>query len=624
LKDSKNYILLIVILGLFVSATSFGQSPCFMVDNDTICVGQRVTFTRCPDWKEVIYDFGDGRGVQPKGDTFVIYNEPGIKNVIQLGNDPSNNVGQSGPMQIVVTRLSPPMFTLSNCKGGKGDITLNDNIYKSYTLDSDFGTVSITNGNKVTLNYPTTGIKTIKITGTGPSICTKDTTYSFEVYNDVTTPAITNLNVQSGQINLTFDPVSLKEYLQYKVELKEGNGSYYNAGNLTKNGSTYTSAFSISSVAGLSTISPSGKQYCARITAYDNCGNAASEEVCSILLDAQALVNQNAVKWSSQKSFTDFSLNEDGTQIALSGSSNNYTNNDIICNKQYCYSIIGTVGNQTVQSNEICISGRSNKIPPAVESLNASVENNQIQISWASPGGIKVKEFVVSRLLGTELEILYQGPNASFTDESANVSSSKSCYTVHYVDSCGNSSPASNGICNIVLSTEMVAKDNNRLQWSEFVGWENGVREYVVEYLDEGGNVYKEVVAANFTQFQDTEKHDEQVLRYRIKAVSNDPVPLLSFSNISEIKQNFLIVLPNAFTPNGDGKNEDFHPVGRFIKSYVMQIYTKWGELIFEGENWDGRGKNGPAPSGTYVYFVEAEDYTKNKITKKGSLILIR
>ncbi|SHN23760.1 PKD domain-containing protein [Chitinophaga sp. CF418] len=76
------------------------------------------------------------------------------------------------------------------------------------------------------------------------------------------------------------------------------------------------------------------------------------------------------------------------------------------------------------------------------------------------------------------------------------------------------------------------------------------------------------------------------------------------------------VFLPNAFTPNKDGKNEWFYPMGRGIKEVKwMRIYDRWGSLVFEkthfqinspSAGWDGTWKNQIAPIGTYVYAMEA------------------
>jgi gliding motility-associated-like protein len=68
---------------------------------------------------------------------------------------------------------------------------------------------------------------------------------------------------------------------------------------------------------------------------------------------------------------------------------------------------------------------------------------------------------------------------------------------------------------------------------------------------------------------------------------------------------------PNAFSPDGNGFNDYFMPVGVSIASFKMRIYDRWGAMVFETDDinvgWDGRVKNGPAPADAYVFIA---DYT--------------
>lgn len=73
------------------------------------------------------------------------------------------------------------------------------------------------------------------------------------------------------------------------------------------------------------------------------------------------------------------------------------------------------------------------------------------------------------------------------------------------------------------------------------------------------------------------------------------------------------LVMPNAFTPNNDGLNDDFRGYGFVdaIADYKMSIWNRWGELIFETDNplmgWNGSKNNSgqESPVGVYVYQVE-------------------
>ncbi len=89
------------------------------------------------------------------------------------------------------------------------------------------------------------------------------------------------------------------------------------------------------------------------------------------------------------------------------------------------------------------------------------------------------------------------------------------------------------------------------------------------------------------------------------------------------------IFIPNAFSPNSDGVNDLFRPRGRYIRSVDIQIFDRWGELIYEGSgdefiNWDGtfRGKNLPIDVYTYRVHVLCED--TDNWTKTGNVSIIK
>ena len=87
-------------------------------------------------------------------------------------------------------------------------------------------------------------------------------------------------------------------------------------------------------------------------------------------------------------------------------------------------------------------------------------------------------------------------------------------------------------------------------------------------------------------------------------------------------------LLPNSFTPNGDGTNDCFGiKHWGTARELVFIIYSRWGEKVFETDNvnicWDGKYKGQPANAGTYVYYVSASTPC-GKMVKKGNVLLIR
>ncbi len=91
-----------------------------------------------------------------------------------------------------------------------------------------------------------------------------------------------------------------------------------------------------------------------------------------------------------------------------------------------------------------------------------------------------------------------------------------------------------------------------------------------------------------------------------------------------------VMYVPNAFTPNGDGLNDQFRVVTTaFFKEFRMMIMDRWGNLVFESvdikHGWNGMRIQTLADPGVYFYLIRARCYENDKdIVLKGDLTLIR
>ncbi len=96
-----------------------------------------------------------------------------------------------------------------------------------------------------------------------------------------------------------------------------------------------------------------------------------------------------------------------------------------------------------------------------------------------------------------------------------------------------------------------------------------------------------------------------------------------------------LLLLPNAFTPNGDGNNDVFLIIcDSDLKSWIqndflMQIYDKWGGLVFQTKNpdpgWDGTSSGKKCPAGVYTYLIKYHDPLNGNKQKslRGNVLLL-
>jgi gliding motility-associated-like protein len=94
---------------------------------------------------------------------------------------------------------------------------------------------------------------------------------------------------------------------------------------------------------------------------------------------------------------------------------------------------------------------------------------------------------------------------------------------------------------------------------------------------------------------------------------------------------NVSVYFPTAFTPNNDGLNDYFSPIGNDIVGFNMRIYNRWGHEVFISNNlnqtWDGNYNNIPCPTDTYYYTTKYQGYKKKKLLEfeaKGTFTLLR
>lgn len=90
-----------------------------------------------------------------------------------------------------------------------------------------------------------------------------------------------------------------------------------------------------------------------------------------------------------------------------------------------------------------------------------------------------------------------------------------------------------------------------------------------------------------------------------------------------------MIIIPNIFSPNGDGINDVFSIKATGISNFDCKIYDRWGILLHEWTGidggWDGKGKNGNNETdGTYFYIINYNDIYNKAINKNGFFELVR
>ena len=99
-------------------------------------------------------------------------------------------------------------------------------------------------------------------------------------------------------------------------------------------------------------------------------------------------------------------------------------------------------------------------------------------------------------------------------------------------------------------------------------------------------------------------------------------------SDTINIANNCGVIVPNAFTPNGDGLNDVFMPILNGVNDFELRIFNRYGEIIFmttdPDTGWDGSYMGKAEEIGTYVYVIKSQTISGDPEIYKGNLTLLR
>jgi len=114
---------------------------------------------------------------------------------------------------------------------------------------------------------------------------------------------------------------------------------------------------------------------------------------------------------------------------------------------------------------------------------------------------------------------------------------------------------------------------------------------------------------------------------YNVKLTVNNEYCSASDSVSVSVSASDLQV-PNVFTPNGDGINDEFRVAYKSLVSFDARVYNRWGRMVYHWSNpqkgWDGTIGGKKAPTGAYYYVIKAVGADGIKYSKKGDINLLR
>lgn len=527
----------------------------------------------------------------------------------------------------VVENLQPEVI-VSACENNQVFVRITDNNYDSYRLDfhDGDGEEIVLSGNTRTHNYGVTGPQTVTVRGVNENAddnC-NETEVTINTVATIEAPVITRLDALDNAARIEFngDPGIL-----YRLEIST-NGSAFQQIRTIINKTVDT----------VENLQPDNSYYCFRVVAFDACNNQPlpSDPVCTANVDLQTLNNENRITWSTSAlgspAFFLTATTSSGS-VGYSNVSSPYKDFNIVCGTEYCYQLRASYSNAlgiTSESYSLikCGTAISTDKPDPLANISAAVLNPGVTLEWMAPFSFTPAEYSIFKSVGGGVTLLSKTNSPTFTDN-AYTTAAGYCYRISFVDVCGNQSDLSEEACPIRLTGSLDNDNGVNLSWNLYNGWVDGVLTQNIEKYDEAGILIETIPVGQQTSYFDANTDPErQVYQYRIVAYAIDNLIPVSISNVFAIVKDPKLFYPGAFTPNGDDLNDIFNVYGQYISQFEMDIYNRWGELLFTtddlDEGWDGTFKNNAMPEGTYTFVAKITDLAGRQFKKSGSILLLR
>jgi gliding motility-associated-like protein len=607
--------------GFFTIDEIKGCAPLTVTINSTVCSG-----IGC----DVNYEFN----IDPSAAAFKsyqlepthTYTAPGVYTIFFIRGGGNNNVDQ---IQVEVVDNIKPKIEVNNCGGANVSLSILDNNYDQYVVNYNDGSADIilppaTDNQHA---YGAAGDFVVSVRGLNNGAadnCNVTNETVKVIQGPLTAPKFTQLNVlDNNSIRLAFNGI---QNVKYNLEIRVNNGASFQQIKSLYN----TTVDTVKDI-----VKPDDNFYNFRVSAYNPCSGVSlySGIIYSANFDLSVVDDQNISSWvTSTVGTSDVSIQinspSSGSSFTTAAPGSQYIDEDITCGTEYCYQLIMTYpdGEQSF-SLEKCGTAISHKTPARISNIASVVNDPGVSLEWEPNAAFTPKEFSIYKSTGSNYTLLTKTSSLALTDETYTTTSG-SCYKMTYIDVCNNESKFSTEACPIQLTGSLSADNTITLNWSEYKGNVDGIDHYTVEKYTPGGTFLASVDVTGLTYTDNVIDPADQIYVYVVKGIPNVAGLPFSISNKVEIIKNPNLVFPKAFTPNGDNLNDNFKVFGVFVTSFELNIFNRWGELMFTTTafelGWDGNYKGNPMPEGTYTFIATINDIAGRTFKKSGSVVLLR
>ena len=381
----------------------------------------------------------------------------------------------------------------------------------------------------------------------------------------------------------------------------------------------------------------------------DSCAHFSDSSIVhsSILLNSESTspqtINLNWTGyngWNSVASYNIFRSEEGGEYIlheSVSGDILSYKDTNL-CNVIYSYYVVADHPTYEFQSR----SNNTSLIPYFIDYTipidvkYTTVINENIVTRWDAPIISDLTYYKIDRYDNFSNWVFDYGISDSsvYIDSSVNVNAKNYKYRISYSDLCGNTGPLNGNTGDNILLRGTQSTNEFSLNWNAYQEWDDGVGEYLIIKVNQTNNIFENIDSVSGSEFNYViDNYFNEIdtnYCYKVVAINAADPTIQSHSNVRCFIPPATNYFPNAFSPNNDEINDTYKFEGLFAKKLEVQIFDRWGKLIFWSNKvdfeWDGKDKNTGklCPQGSYNMKYKITGYDEYSIKDEIPVMLLR
>lgn len=385
-------------------------------------------------------------------------------------------------------------------------------------------------------------------------------------------------------------------------------------------------------------------------TTEEGCPSRLSNPLTTIFLDAVIDSCKGLITLSWNR-YTDPDNPVSGYQVMVSVNNSGYVDSyyagpeserltitDLPFNSEYSFYIRAILNNGESTSNKKDISAHTLRPPQWINADYASVEGNNISVSFTIDPSSEIKKYRLERSeqngAWSPLDEFYSDSYAITYSDDQIIPGKIYLYKLSALNGCNEPVVTSNSTKNIKLTANYI-DDMIQLNWNYPQRLSGSMLEYII--FGDTGDGYMDLNSVSDTTLLMRSADiiynvNKDEICFLIKASeSANPYGINSIisSSVACLDLPVIINVPNIFTPDNDLVNDHFFPVISFTPAeYLIIITDRQGKTLFESgdhlEKWDGSYRGEPQREGVYLWYLRLKGPSGEIITKRGTVTIIR